>query len=160
LDDDHYQSDISVDTYTETSNDTVYLKINVDHRGWIDQVNVPSAGVLHGEYPQTIQMLDNSTESPVFKPYSPVGILENTDRSYAFVDYVLPFAPTIRYSFENEKSVDVSITDLSGRVIESGTGLNPDGEFNVWSEPATGIYVYSFTSKGRILDTDKFTVVR
>lgn len=160
LDDDHYQANINVSAFTEVSNDTIYVKINVDHKGWIEQVNVPTAGVLHGEFPQTIQILDNSTESPVFRAYSPVGIDENTNHSFAFADYTLPFAPTIRYSFENQKTVDVIITDMSGRVIESANDLNPQGEFNVFSEPASGIYVFTFRSAGKLLTSDKFTVTR
>lgn len=160
LGDDHYQDNINLETFAVQSNDTIYLKINVDHKGWIKQIDVPASGVLHGTYPQTIQLLNNSTESPVFRPYSPVGIAENTKRSFAFADYTLPFAPTIRYSFENQKTVDITISDISGRTIETAGNLRPQGEFNVLSEPASGIYVFTFTSKGQVLTSDKFTVTR
>ena len=160
LEDANYQSGIDVPTYTTSSNDTLYIKINVDHKGWIEQVNVPSAGVLHGTYPQTVQVMNNSTGSPVFRAYSPVGIEENAKHSYTVVDYLKPYAPTIRYSFDGVRKVDVRIVDMNGKVIESLSSLNAQGEFVVWSEPATGVYLYSFSSNGKVLATERFTVTR
>lgn len=160
LEDANYQAGIAVPTYTTSSNDTLYIKINVDHKGWIEQVNVPDAGALHGTYPETVQVMLNSTGSPVFKAYSPVGIEEDAKHSYAVVDYLKPYAPTIRYSFDGVNRVDVRILDMNGKVIESGNSLNAQGEFVVWSEPATGIYLYSFLSNGKVLATERFTVTR
>ena len=160
LDDANYQPGIEVPTYTTTSNDTLYIKITVDHKGWIEQVDVPDAGVLHGSYPETDQVMDNSSDSPVFRAYSAVGIQEDQKHSYTVVDYLNSYAPTIRYSFDGVRQVDVRIMDMNGKVIETGNSLNAQGEFVVWSEPATGIYLYSFSSNGKVLATERFTVTR
>ncbi|MFT4526352.1 MAG: hypothetical protein ACI85F_002524 [Bacteroidia bacterium] len=160
LDDANYQAGIDVPTYTTSSNDTLYIKITVDHKGWIEQVDVPDAGVLHGSFPETNQVMDNSSGSPVFRAYSAVGIEEDQKHSYAVVDYLKPYAPTIRYSFDGIRKVDVRIMDMNGKVIESGNSLNGQGEFAIWSEPATGIYLYSFSSNGEVLATERFTVTR
>lgn len=160
LEDPNYQKNVSIDPYVEMAGDTAYIWINVDHKGWIQSVNVPSAGVLHGSHPETDQMMDNSGIAPVFQPYSTVGIEDNSNHSYTFVDYRKTYAPTIRYMFEGVRNVDVQITDMNGRIIESEGGLNPQGEFNIWSEPASGIYLYSFISEGKVLVSEKFTVTR
>lgn len=160
LDDDNYQENVSVETSATTSNDTLYLKINVDHRGWFQNVNVPSAGILHGSHPETDQVMLNGKSSPVFTAFEPLTVEESASLDYTFVDYRKPYAPSIRYVFEGVRSVDIQITDINGKIIESKSGLNPQGEFSVWSEPATGIYLYSFSSNGKVLATERFTVTR
>lgn len=160
LEDAQYQDSIHVATTSQLSNDTLYIKINVNHKGWIKNVNVPDAGVLHGSYPETNRILSNSTDSPVFGPYAPVGIDEKADHSYSVVDYRRPWAPTIRFSFAGVNHVDLAIMDMSGRIVESQNDLRPQGETAVWSEPATGVYLYSFSSEGKVLVTEKFTVTR
>ena len=160
LEDQNYQPNVSVATYSVQSNDTIYLKINVDHKGWFEDVNVPNAGVLHGSYPETDQVMENGKDSPVFKAYSPLSVNEASAYSYTVVDYLKPYAPTIRYRFDGIQRVDVRISDMNGKVIETGNSLNAQGEFVVWSEPATGIYLYTFSNNGIVLATEKFSVTR
>lgn len=66
----------------------------------------------------------------------------------------------IEFALENSKTVDLKITDISGRVVYSSEGVNYTSGINTISVPVseltTGVYLYSLESKDRALASGRF----
>ena len=95
---------------------------------------------------------------PFFSDDIGLGIEDKPDMSNVFFDYSMPYAPTIFYKFPTAESVDLTITDINGRVILTAVNLPKAANYFIEKELATGTYLAIFRTNNEAVRTEKFVV--
>ena len=97
----------------------------------------------------------------VFESYTSTNnVIQNSDlNNFIFIDYTLPFAPTINYHFDSNKKTNLTITDINGRVHTKEINLQNEGSYFPIKEFSTGIYIVSIDN-GEHMIHKKFNVVQ
>ncbi|MES2588931.1 MAG: T9SS type A sorting domain-containing protein [Bacteroidota bacterium] len=119
------------------------------------------SATVNGSY-QVIVTVGSCSDTSTCKVVQGVGITENTAFSY-FSVYPNPAAENvaIEYALKNESKVNVSISDLSGKVVyTSNLGSKTAGSHNVsvnTTSFANGIYVVNFATTNGIV-TEKLVI--
>ena len=140
-------------------NDTLDIIIDVNIADWISGIDLSSAGFLHGVYPDNGTVMKNTNDHLVFTTSSSTAsTIEKSVSGNISVDYSLPYAPTIFYKFPTASHVDLTITDINGRVVISETSLPKAANYFIEKELAAGTYIAAFASNGETIKTERFIV--
>lgn len=144
------------------SNDTIYIDLIVHADRFLSGINLDSVGADHSSSVNNLSMCNNSSAMNIFEAgYIDVTNIEDNKNSfnYIFLDYTLPFAPTINYHFESNNKINLKITDINGGIHVNEKNLYSQGSYFPLIELATGIYIVTIDNgTNRIFK--KFNVVQ
>lgn len=158
--DDNYLRNVTQISTTGDMNGSV-MEINVDVNiaDWVADIDLATAGYNHGVYLLNGKVMDNTNDFTVFTADIGLGIdKEAQHESNVFFDYSMPYAPTIFYKFPNAENVELTITDLNGRIILTESNLQKAGNYFIQKELATGTYLAVFKTNVEAVRTEKFVV--
>ena len=143
------------------SNDTIYIDLKVNAEKFLSEINLSTVGIDHSSSHNNFIMCNNAYTMNVFESYiSTNNVIENSDlNNFIFIDYTLPFAPTINYHFDSNKKTNLTITDINGRLHTKKINLQNEGSYFPIKEFSTGIYIVS-VDNGEHMIHKKFNVVQ
>ncbi|PDH49517.1 MAG: hypothetical protein CND37_01695 [Bacteroidetes bacterium MED-G20] len=143
------------------SNDTIYIDLKVNAEKFLSEINLSTAGIDHSSSATNFIMCNNAYTMNVFESYTSTNnVIQNSDlNNFIFIDYTLPFAPTINYHFDSNKKTNLTITDINGRVHTKEINLQNEGSYFPIKEFSTGIYIVSIDN-GEHMIHKKFNVVQ
>ena len=144
------------------SNDTIYLDLIVNAERFLSGLNLSTVGIDHSSSLNNLTMCNNTSIMNIFEP----GTLISTDYTselktdnYIYLDYTLPFAPTINYHFQSRKKINLTITDINGRTFLKEINFPNEGSYFPLKEFSSGLYIVSIDNGFERL-IKKFNVVQ
>ena len=143
------------------SNDTIYINLKVNAEKFLSGLSLSTVGIDHSSSANNLLMCNNSYLMNVFEAGNiTTNIIKKSDlNNYIFIDYTLPFAPTINYHFDSNKKTNLTITDINGRIHTKEINLLNEGSYFPLKELSTGIYIVS-VDNGEDMIYKKFNVVQ
>lgn len=158
-DDNYLRNVLQITTTENESGGAMDINVDVNVADWLADVDCSTAGFNHGVFPVNEQLMDNTNDFTVFSADIGLSIDEDGEnQSNVWFDYSMPYAPTIFYKFPTAESVDLTITDINGRVILSETGMAKAANYFIEIELATGTYIAMFRSDNGLVRSEKFVV--
>ena len=158
-DDNYLQNVLQITTTENESAGTMDVNIDVNVADWLMGIDLSTAGFQHGVWPLNEQVMDNTNDYTVFAADIGLSIDEDDkNKSNVWFDYSMQYAPTIFYKFPTAETVDLTITDINGRVILTEVGMAKAANYFIEQELATGTYLAVFKSNDGIVRTEKFIV--
>ena len=146
---------------TVNSNDTIYINLKVNAEKFLSGLNLSTVGIDHSSSANNLLMCNNAYVMNVFEADNNLNnVIQNPDLNNSiFIDYTLPYAPTINYHFDSPKKTNLTITDINGRVHTKEINLLNEGSYFPIKEFSTGIYIVAIDN-GEHMIHKKFNVVQ
>ena len=143
------------------SNDTIYINLKVNAEKFLSGLNLSTVGIDHSSSANNLLMCNNAYVMNVFEADNNLNnVIQNPDLNNSiFIDYTLPYAPTINYHFDSPKKTNLTITDINGRVHTKEINLLNEGSYFPIKEFSTGIYIVAIDN-GEHMIHKKFNVVQ
>lgn len=158
--DDSYLRNVTPITVAGVPNgNEIDIPIYVNVADWVKNVNLQTAGFNHGVFPVNETIMNNTNTYTVFDANSTLSVDElKNKQSNVYVNYSLPYAPTIFYKFPTTKKVDLQIVDMSGKTVLSEKNMVNAGNYFIKKELAPGTYIANFKDDKGLNITEKFIV--
>ena len=143
------------------SNDTIYINLKVNAEKFLSGLNLSTVGIDHSSSANNLLMCNNAYVMNVFEADNNLNnVIQNPDLNNSiFIDYTIPYAPTINYHFDSPKKTNLTITDINGRVHTKEINLLNEGSYFPIKEFSTGIYIVAIDN-GEHMIHKKFNVVQ
>lgn len=144
-----------------TSRNEAGLKINLvaNIANWLKNIDLEFVGNQENSGTDNETLCDNTDEHKVF--YNVATTSVNTlvsPQNQINVDSRLTIAPTIYYNFYTVEQLDMTITNINGTYFIQRSNLDPQGDFYLDSDLASGIYIVIFTTPKGIRQSKRFVV--
>lgn len=155
-----YLTPVSVTTTGDMNGNDLTIFVVVDWSGWLQNVDLTTAGAVHGGGPIIDAVIGNTNPEVVFSEpltLSTYELAESTNSVYT--DYTYGFAPALNYQLASDK-VSLIITDLNGRIVRSEENMAGDGRYEIGEGLASGIYVCTFFANDQALISEKISVTK
>lgn len=158
-DDNYLRNVLPITTSGTVNGSALDIEIDVNVADWLIALDLGTAGYNHGVYPNNETIMDNTNDYTVFTDDIGLSVSESEKKmSNVYFDYTLPYAPTIYYKFPTAESVNLTITDISGKTIIREQNLAKADNYFIQKELASGTYIAVFESNGVSLSSEKFVV--
>jgi hypothetical protein len=139
------------------SGTTIDMYINV--ADWIKGVNLATAGSQHNGGSINTEIANNLLPETVFSLSPAVGIESlMLEENQLFVDYTMPYAPSIFYDINTKEKLSATVHDLNGKLVFKKDNINAEGNLAIMKELKNGMYIATF-SNSQVKETIKFNVV-
>lgn len=143
------------------SRDGSEIKINLvaNIANWLKNIDLEFVGNQENSSVENEKLCDNTDEHSVF--YNVATTSVNTlvsPKNEINVDSRLSIAPTIYYNFYTVEQLDMTITNVTGTYFIQRSNLNPQGDFYMENDLASGIYIVIFTTPKGIRQCKRFVV--
>lgn len=140
---------------------SVDVNLYVNIADWIKSIDLTSVGSQHNASTPNVKIANNTNLETVFTTELTSNVVENelNTENKLYIDYQLPYAPTIYYTINTNNPLQLTILDMQGRVVMQKANLAKDGNFFINKELETGAYVATF-SNTEVKETIKFTVTK
>lgn len=157
--DNYLRNVLPISTTANVNGSTMDIDIDVNVADWLTNIDLTTAGYNHGVYPNNETIVDNTNNFTVFTDDIGLSISQTQkELSNIYFDYTLPYAPTIYYKFPTAETVNLTITDITGKVILVEKDLAKAANYFIQQELSTGTYIAIFDTKGEALRSEKFVV--
>ncbi|MBL4648460.1 MAG: T9SS type A sorting domain-containing protein [Aureispira sp.] len=146
---------------TTTSRNGTGLKINLvaNIANWLKDIDLEFVGNQENSATDNEKLCDNTDEHSVFYKVATTSV--NTlvsPQNQINVDSRLSTTPTIYYNFYTVEQLDMTITNINGTYFIQRSNLNPQGDFYMDNDLASGIYIVIFTTPKGIRQCKRFVV--
>lgn len=142
------------------SGDTIYLELSVHVDRFLTSIDLANVGTDHSGSQNNLIMCNNSENMNVFETSTTLNINPKEKRKNSvYIDYSLPFAPTINYHFDNNNNVSLNIYDTNGKILFEEKNLKNEGSYFPLKEFATGTYIIKLNN-GIDVISKKFLVLQ
>ncbi|MCP4443344.1 MAG: T9SS type A sorting domain-containing protein [Aureispira sp.] len=146
---DHLLRPVSIATPGVITSTTVDINLEANVADWLVGLDLANIGIQHNSGPLVMQVINNTNLHTVFEANTTTGVETIKDSPHQlYVNTQTAYAPTIFYQFQTQKNVNLTITDMMGKVALQKENLNPEGSFFINKELPTGTYIATFRSKG------------
>lgn len=158
--DDSYLTSVSAINTSGTANGSdLDVNIDVNIADWVYNVNLITAGLNHGAFPVNGTVMNNTNTYTVFSSNIGLSITDPSNLKHnIYFDCTVAYAPTIYYKIPSAKSLTLTITDISGKVVLMENGLPKAGNYFIKKELKTGTYIASFVTETGVTINEKFVV--
>lgn len=151
----------NVTVEASANRDGAEIKINLvaNIANWLKDIDLEFVGNQENSGTDNEKLCDNTDEHSVF--YNVATTSVNTlvsPQNQINVDSRLSIAPTIYYNFYTVEQLDMTITNVTGTYFIQRSNLNPQGDFYMDSDLASGIYIVIFTTPKGIRQCKRFVV--
>lgn len=141
-----------------TAGPSVELSLYVNIADWMLNMDLLSIGFNHDAGIGNTTVASNTNTETVFTLDAFAGIESvEVKESNIYADYTVAYAPTIYYDLTTTNNVDISVIDMSGRVVLEDKDQNFEGNYFIRKELLTGSYLIVF-SNGDVEESYKFVV--
>lgn len=144
---------ITLNTAGQDNNGDLNIVINADYKGALQDINVASGPVSHGESGEAKKMLQNFT-TYVFTSVEgnqSIGVEEMKSQKVSVAPN--PSSNNIKLSIQdNTSKVEVKVIDRVGKVVYQSTLTNDEA---ILPKQIPGVYFVNITQKGEVVKTIK-----
>lgn len=158
--DDSYLTSVTAVNTAGTENGTdLDINVDVNIADWVYNVNLITAGLNHGVFTVNGTVMANTNTYTVFNANIGLSIANSPKLKHnIYFDCTQAYAPTIFYKIPSAKSVKLTITDISGKVVILENALSNAGNYFIKKELKTGTYLASFETETGAVINEKFIV--
>jgi hypothetical protein len=126
---------------------------------WLEEIDLEFVGNQENSNADNEKLCDNTDDRSVF--YNVATTSVNTlvsPQNQINVDARLSIAPTIYYNFYTVEQLDMTITNVNGSYFIQRSNLDPQGDFYMDNDLASGIYIVIFTTPKGIRQCQRFII--
>jgi hypothetical protein len=144
-----------------TSRNGTGLKINLvaNIANWLKDIDLEFVGNQENSSTDNETLCDNTDGHSVFYNVATTSVSTLVSpQNHINVDSRLSIAPTIYYNFYTVEQLDMTITNVNGTYFIQRSNLNPQGDFYMDTDLASGVYIVIFTTPKGIRQCKRFVV--
>lgn len=144
-----------------TSRNGAGLKINLvaNIANWLKGIDLEFVGNQENGDTDNETLCDNTDDHTVFYHVATTSVNALVSpQNQINIDSRLSLAPTIYYNFYTIEQLDMTITNVNGTYFIQRTNLDPQGDFYLDNDLASGIYIVIFTTPKGIRQCKRFVV--
>lgn len=146
---DNLLRDVNAFTGMSVSGSSIDVTIYVNVADWLLNNDLATMGSEHSGGPKNVTVGDNTNDETVFTLDEPVGVTSiSGDGSHIYADYTVAYAPTIYYDLETLDQVDITVYDMTGKIVLQDLAQNHEGNYFIRKELETGTYIVTFKNSG------------
>ncbi len=150
---------VSIETEASTSNGILQINLMADISKWIGEIDLVTMGQASNTTLEEMTLMENTNDFTVFSSTSTTSVTTLVSpKNHIHVDTRLHHTPTIHYKFYTGEQIDMTITNVTGTYFIQLFELNPEGNFYLDDDLASGIYIVIFTSPKGIRQAKRFIV--
>lgn len=151
--------EVSVQSPSNSENNQLKIQLTANVANWLKDLDLEQVGIQENSGIETEQLCDNTNDKSVFSKFATTNITTLVSpKNHIFIDSRLHSTPTIHYKFHTTELLDMTITNASGSYFIQQFDLEPDGDFYMSDNLASGLYVVVFTSPKGIRQCKRFVV--
>lgn len=144
-----------------TSRSDAGIKINLvaNIANWLKEIDLEFVGHQENSATDNSTLCDNTDDHSVFYNVATTSVSTLVSpQNQINVDSRLSIAPTIYYNFYTAEQLDMTITNVNGTYFIQRSNLNPQGDFYMDNDLASGIYIVIFTTPKGIRQCQRFII--
>lgn len=150
---------VSIETEANAVNNQLQISLTADVSKWLEGIDLVAVGQTTNTALEESILMDNTNDYTVFSSTSTTSIKTLVSpKNHIHVDTRLQHTPTIHYKFYTGEQLDMTITNVTGTYFIQLFELNPEGNFYLDDDLASGIYIVIFTSPKGIRQAKRFIV--
>lgn len=150
---------VSVETEANAVNNQIQINLTADVSKWLEEIDLVAMGQATNTALEESLLMDNTNDYTVFSSTSTTSVKALVSpKNHIHVDTRLQHTPTIHYKFYTGEQIDMTITNVTGTYFIQLFELNPEGNFYLDDDLASGIYIVIFTSPKGIRQAKRFIV--
>lgn len=150
---------ISLETQASSDDNSLKIILVANIANWLKEIDLEAVGHQENGLADNQQLCDNTNEHNVFYNVATTSIHSLVSpRNHIYIDARLALAPTIHYKFYTLEQVDMTITNINGSYFIQRFDLQPEGDFYMSENLASGIYIVIFTSPKGIRQSKRFVI--
>lgn len=140
-------TNVEVDVSTQAVSGELRINVDVLLDRWIQSLDLVAIGINHGSVQAHGSFMHNGANNQVFvaSGEASTASAELEKPSYIHIDYAMAYAPVLNYSLAPNQYYNLSVYDLSGRLVFQDNGLDYEGSYFILKELNSGTYLASFT---------------
>ncbi len=152
---------INLQSKLTSSDGNLKINLTVNIAKWLENIDLSIVGVQENNGIENAMMMDNTVDYTVFSSTETTSVETLVSpKNHIFVDSRLTHMPTIYYKFFTAEQLDMTITNVTGTYFIQRFDLNPEGDFLMNDDLASGIYIVVFTSPRGIRQSKRFVISR
>ncbi|CAA6813509.1 MAG: Unknown protein [uncultured Aureispira sp.] len=144
-----------------TSRSDAGIKINLvaNIANWLKEIDLEFVGHQENSATDNRTLCNNTDDHSVFYNVATTSVSTLVSpQNQINVDSRLSIAPTIYYNFYTAEQLDMTITNVNGTYFIQRSNLNPQGDFYMDNDLASGIYIVIFTTPKGIRQCQRFII--
>jgi len=151
--------EVSVQSPSNSENNALKIQVTANVANWLKDIDLEQVGAQENSSFTNEQLCDNTNDKSVFSKFATTNITTLVSpQNHIHIDSRLFNAPTIHYKFYTTELLDMTITNASGSYFIQRFDLEPDGDFYISDNLASGLYIVVFTSPKGIRQCKRFVV--
>jgi len=150
---------MSIETNTSRNGNGLKINLVANITNWLKEIDLEFVGSQENSDIDNETLCDNTNAHKVF--YNVATTSVNTlvsPQNQINVDSRLSIAPTIYYNFYTLEQLDMIITNVNGTYFIQRSNLDPQGDFYMDNDLASGIYIVIFSTPKGIRQSKRFIV--
>ena len=158
-DDDYLTPVTSISTEGTENGTELDINVDVNIADWVYNVDLITAGSKHGVFPVNGTVMANTNTYTVFSANIGLSLADSPKLKHnIYFDYTNAYAPTIFYKVPAANSIELTITDISGKVVIFENSIPKAGNYFINKELKSGTYIASFKTETGAVINEKFIV--
>ncbi|BDS13303.1 MbnP family protein [Aureispira anguillae] len=150
---------ITIDAMTPANDNCLKINLTANIANWLKEIDLESINTQENGNAENQQLCDNTLDHKVFYNVSTTDVTTLVSpRNHIHIDSRLAIAPTIHYKFYTLEQLDMTITNVNGTYFIQRFDLEPQGDFYMSENLASGIYIVIFTTPKGIRQCKRFVI--
>ncbi len=150
---------ISTDAPTPSTDNSLKINLIANISNWLKDIDLELVGMQENGATENETVCDNTAYHTVFSHIATTNVTTIVSpQNHIYIDSRLSYAPTIHYKFYTLEQLDMTITNINGTYFIQRFDLNPDGDFFMDDDLASGIYIVIFTTPKGVRQSKRFVI--
>jgi len=150
---------MTIQATTSRNGNGIKINLVANIANWLKDIDLEFVGTQENGATDNETLCDNTDENKVFYNVATTSVNALVSpQNQINVDSRLSIAPTIYYNFYTVEQLDMTITNVNGTYFIQRSNLDPQGDFYMDTDLASGIYIVIFTTPKGIRQCKRFVV--